>query len=198
MLIYCCCSVTKLCPTQWPQGLQRVSFTISWSLLKFTFIDSVVLSNHLILCCPLLLLPSISPKHQEMLSNESALHIKTQMVGKIEGRRRRGQQRMRWLDDIISSMDMNWANSRKQWGTGRPGMLQSIELHTTLWTRRVGYNLAAEQQKHSAYKLNKQGDNIQPCRTPFPILKQSVVPCKVLTVTFRPTYRFLRRQVRWS
>ena len=77
-------------------------------------------------------------------------------------------------------------------------MLQSIELHTTLWTRRVGYNLAAEQQKHSAYKLNKQGDNIQPCRTPFPILKQSVVPCKVLTVTFRPTYRFLRRQVRWS
>ena len=33
---------------------------------------------------------------------------------------------------------------------------------------------------------------------PFPMLKQSVVPCKVLTVASRPTYRFLRRQVRWS
>ena len=32
---------------------------------------------------------------------------KTLMVGKIEGRRRRGQQRLRWLDDIIDSMDMN-------------------------------------------------------------------------------------------
>ena len=35
---------------------------------------------------------------------------------------------------------------------------------------------------YSPYKLNKQGDNIQPCRTPFPILNQSFVPCKVLTV----------------
>ena len=35
---------------------------------------------------------------------------------------------------------------------------------------------------YSAYKLNKQGDNIQPCCTLFQILNQSVVPCKVLTV----------------
>ena len=34
----------------------------------------------------------------------------------------------------------------------------------------------------SAYKLNKQGDNIKPCHTPFSILNQSVVPYKVLTV----------------
>ena len=33
---------------------------------------------------------------------------KTLMLGKIEGRRRRGQQRMRWLDSITDSMDMNW------------------------------------------------------------------------------------------
>ena len=32
---------------------------------------------------------------------------KTQMLGKIEGRKRRGQQRMRWLDSIIDSMDMS-------------------------------------------------------------------------------------------
>ena len=33
---------------------------------------------------------------------------KTLILGKIEGRRRRGQERMRWLDGIIDSMDMNW------------------------------------------------------------------------------------------
>ena len=51
---------------------------------------------------------------------------------------------------------------------------------------------------YSACKLNKQGDNIQPWRTPFPIWNQSVVLCPVLTVAFWPAYRFLRRQVRWS
>ena len=49
-----------------------------------------------------------------------------------------------------------------------------------------------------AYKLNKQGDNIQPWHTPFPIWNQSVIPCPVLTVPSSPAYRFLKRQVRWS
>ena len=51
---------------------------------------------------------------------------------------------------------------------------------------------------YSSYKLNKQGDNIQPLHTPFPIWNQSVVPCPVLTVASWPAYRFLKRQVRWS
>ena len=45
---------------------------------------------------------------------------------------------------------------------------------------------------YSAYKLNKQGDNIQPWRTPFPIWNQSVAPCPVLTVASWPAYRFLK------
>ena len=49
---------------------------------------------------------------------------------------------------------------------------------------------------YSEYKLNKQGDNIQPWCTPFPIWKQSVVPCPVLIIASWPAYRFLRRQVR--
>jgi len=52
--------------------------------------------------------------------------------------------------------------------------------------------------KYSEYKLNKQGDNIQSCHTPFPIWNQSTVPCPVLTVVSWPAYIFLRRQVRWS
>ena len=49
-----------------------------------------------------------------------------------------------------------------------------------------------------AYKLNKQGDNIQPWHIPFLIWNQLVVPGPVLTVASWPAYRFLRRQVRWS
>ena len=51
---------------------------------------------------------------------------------------------------------------------------------------------------YSAYKLNKQGDSIQPWCTPFPIWNQAVGPCPVLTVASWPAYRFLKRQVRWS
>jgi len=45
---------------------------------------------------------------------------------------------------------------------------------------------------HSAIKLNKQGDNIQPWRIPFPIWNQSVVPCPVLTVASWSAHRFLK------
>ena len=51
---------------------------------------------------------------------------------------------------------------------------------------------------YSAYRLNQQGDNIQPWWTSFPILNQSVMPCLVLIVASWLAYRFLRRQVRWS
>ena len=51
---------------------------------------------------------------------------------------------------------------------------------------------------YPAYKLNKQGDNIQPWHTPFPIWNQSIVPCPDLTVASWSAYRFLRRQVRGS
>ena len=52
-----------------------MSFTISQSLLKFMSIESVMLSNHLILCCPLLLLSSVFPSVR-VFSNESALCIR--------------------------------------------------------------------------------------------------------------------------
>ena len=51
---------------------------------------------------------------------------------------------------------------------------------------------------YSAYKLNRQSDNIQPWQTPFPVWNQSVIPCPVLTVASWPAYRFLKRQIRWS
>ena len=51
---FLCCRTTA-CQT-------ALSFTISWSLLKLMFIESMIPSNRLILCCPLLLLPSIFPR----------------------------------------------------------------------------------------------------------------------------------------
>ena len=60
----------------WTAACQAsLSFTISRSLLKFMSIESVTPSNHLVLCCPLLLLPSIFPRIR-VFSNESALCIR--------------------------------------------------------------------------------------------------------------------------
>ena len=61
-----------------PHGLAHqasLSFTISWSLLKLMSIDLVMPSNHLILCHPLLLLPSVCPSIR-VFSNELTLHIR--------------------------------------------------------------------------------------------------------------------------
>ena len=51
---------------------------------------------------------------------------KTLMLAKIEGRRRRGQQRMRWLDGITTQWTWVSINSRSWWWTGRPSVLQSM------------------------------------------------------------------------
>ena len=65
--------------TPWMAACQAsLSITNSWSLPKPMSIESMMPSNHLILCCPLLLLPSILPSIR-VFSNESALHIKWPM-----------------------------------------------------------------------------------------------------------------------
>ena len=59
---------------------------------------------------------------------------KTLMLGKIEGGRRRGQQRTRWLDGITNSMDMSLSKLWELAMEGKPGVLQS------LGSQRVGHD----------------------------------------------------------
>ena len=66
------------------------------------------------------------------------LFEKTLMLGKIECRRRRGQQRMRWLDGITDSMGMSLTKLRSWWWTGRPGVLRSMG------SQRVRHNWVTE------------------------------------------------------
>ena len=75
---WCCGSVSQSCPTAYnpwiAAGQASLSFTISQIVLKPMSIESVMPSNHIILCHPLLLLPSIFPSIG-VFSNESALRI---------------------------------------------------------------------------------------------------------------------------
>ena len=79
MLIHCCYSVAQscltLCDSMEAACQASLSFTVSQSLLKLTSVESVMPSNHLILCLPLLLLPSIFPSIG-VFSNKLALHIR--------------------------------------------------------------------------------------------------------------------------
>ena len=60
------------------------------------------------------------------------------MLGKIEGGRRRGQQKMRWLDGITDSMDMSLSQAPGVGdGTGRAGVLQAVRLQESDTTERL-------------------------------------------------------------
>ena len=67
---------------------------------------------------------------------------KTLTLGKVEGERGRGRQRVRWLDGITDSTDMRLSKLPELGWTGRPGVLQSMR------SQRVRHDWVTEQQHH--------------------------------------------------
>ena len=86
------------------------------------------------------LMLKLRPQHFGHLMQTADSLEKILMLGKTEGRRRRGQQRTRWLDGITDSVDTNLGKLR-EWRTGKPGGLQSMR------SQRVRHDLATEQQQ---------------------------------------------------
>ena len=77
--------------------------------------------------------------------------VKTPVLGKIEGRRRRGQQRMRWLDNINNTMDMNLRR------TEEPGVLQSMRSKTVRQDSVIEQQITIMSEKeHKVQKKENQ------------------------------------------
>ena len=68
---------------------------------------------------------------------------KTLMLGKIEGRRRRGRQRMRWLMALLTQWTWVWVDSGSWWWTGRPGVLRFMGLQRVGhdWVTKLNWNM---------------------------------------------------------
>ena len=120
----------QLFMTPWTAARQALwSFTISWSLLKLMSIELIILSSHLILCHPLLLLPSIFPRTRvsciaggffSSWATREALFLL--ILGKIEGNNRRQDG---WMASLTQWTGV-WASSGRWWRTAKPGKLQSM------------------------------------------------------------------------
>ena len=65
---------------------------------------------------------------------------KSLMLGKVEGRRRRGHQRIKWWTASQMQRTWTWANSKRSWGTGKPGVLYSMG------SQKGGHDWVTEQQ----------------------------------------------------
>ena len=132
-------SRVQLFVTPWTAARQAcLSITNSQSLLKLMSIESVMPSNHLILCCPLLLLPSIFPSIR-VFSNESAL-------------------RMRWPKYWSYSFNINPSNEHPGLISFRMDWLDLLEVQGTLKSVLQHHSPKASILWHSAFFIVQLSD----------------------------------------
>ena len=139
-------SVTQLCPffvTPLTAACQAsLSITNSRSLLKLMSIESVMPSNHLILCLPVIFLPSIFPSIR-VFSNESVLHIRWPKFWSFSFSIRPSNEysglisfRMDWLDLLAVQGTLrvfsNMTAQKHQFFNAQPSLCSSSHIHTWL------------------------------------------------------------------
>ena len=140
-IMYVLLSHVQLC---WSHGMQQTRlpcpFLISWSLLKVMLIEFVILSNHLILCHPLLLMPSIFPSIK-VFPNESALCIRwpkywsfsfsispfSKYSGLISFR-------IDWFEHHSSKASILWCSAFFMVQLSHPHMTTGKTIDLTIWT----------------------------------------------------------------
>ena len=109
--------------------------------------------------------------------------------GKTEGRKRRRWQRMRWLDGITDAMERVWADPRRQWRTGKPGVLQSTGL------QRVGHDWATEPQQQGQSRFNPVAPELPHADPSVPSSVNSTALCQCYEAGQKKTPDL--RQVTW-
>ena len=87
---------------------------------------------------------------------------KNLMLGGIGCRRRRGRQRMKWLDGITDSMDMSLRELRERWWTGRPGVVRVIHGVTKSWTRLRNWTELTDSMVQDYWLLTLNGNGADP------------------------------------
>ena len=143
---YHCCSVAKSCPALCdPMDCSTpgfLSFTISQTLLKLMSIESVMPPNHLVLCCPLLLLPSISPSIR-VFSKELALCIRwpkcwTSTKASVLLMNIQDWSPLGWtglislLSEVLSGFFSNTTVQKHQFFSAQPSLWSNSHIHTWL------------------------------------------------------------------
>ena len=135
------CSVVSDSKTPWTAALQAsLSITNSWSLLKLMSIKLAMPSNHLILCRPLLLLPSIFPSIR-VFSNESTLRMRWPKYWSFSFSISPSSEysgllsfRIDWFDCLVSKgfsrVFSNTTVQKHQFFSTQPSLLSNSHIHT--------------------------------------------------------------------